>query len=77
MFIDRLRVKDNLEEILGHSSKPFPHTSYYVEPEKFPGGIYSMALAPGCGSHVYRPGAAEAYDEHGGICAGSGGSRIP
>lgn len=38
MFIDRLRVKDNLEEILGHSSKPFPHTSYYVEPEKFPGG---------------------------------------
>ena len=41
MFIDRLRVKDNLEEILGHSSKPFPHTSYYVEPEKFPGGYIS------------------------------------
>lgn len=38
MIVDRLDIRDNLEEILSHSAKPFPHTSYYVEPLKYPGG---------------------------------------
>lgn len=38
MIADRLNIKDNLEEILSHSAKPFPHTSYYVEPRNYPGG---------------------------------------
>lgn len=38
MIVDSLNIKDNLEEILSHSAKPFPHTSYYVEPLKYPGG---------------------------------------
>lgn len=39
MIIEKLETRENREEILAHMDKPFPHTSYYVEPEKFPGGI--------------------------------------
>jgi len=37
MNIDKLILKDTNEEILPHADKLFPHSSYYVEPEKFPG----------------------------------------
>ena len=39
MIIDKLEIKENGEEVLAHADNPFPHTSYYVEPEKFPGGF--------------------------------------
>lgn len=39
MIIDRLELLDTGEEVLAHANNPFPHTSYYVEPERFPGGI--------------------------------------
>lgn len=38
MLIDRLEIRETGEQILAHSDNIFPHTSYYVEPEKFPGG---------------------------------------
>ena len=38
MLIDRLEIKETGEEILAHADNLFPHSSYYVEPEKFPGG---------------------------------------
>ena len=37
MHVDRLTLKDTMEEILTHTDKLFPHSSVYVEPEKFPG----------------------------------------
>lgn len=39
MIVDKLEMKENGEEILAHTDDPFPHTSYYVEPESFPGGF--------------------------------------
>lgn len=39
VIIDKLEIKENGEEVLAHADNPFPHTSYYVEPEKFPGGF--------------------------------------
>lgn len=39
MIIEKLETRENREQILAHMDEPFPHTSYYVEPEKFPGGI--------------------------------------
>lgn len=39
MIIDKLNLKESGEEVLEHTDNPFPHTSYYVEPEKFPGGF--------------------------------------
>ena len=38
MLIERLELKDTGEEIVAHANNPFPHTAYYVEPERFPGG---------------------------------------
>lgn len=38
MIVERLEIKENGEEIFAHTDKPFPHTSFYTEPEKFPGG---------------------------------------
>lgn len=37
MYIDKLILKDTNEEVLPHADKPFPHSSYYVEPNKYPG----------------------------------------
>lgn len=37
MYIDKLILKDTNEEVLPHADKLFPHSSYYVEPDKFPG----------------------------------------
>jgi len=37
MYIDNIILKDTNEEILPHVDKLFPHSSYYVEPDKFPG----------------------------------------
>lgn len=39
MIVNQLEIKETGEEVLAHSNNPFPHTSYYVEPEKFPGGF--------------------------------------
>ena len=39
MIIDKLELRETGEEVLAHTDNPFPHTSYYVEPEKFPGGF--------------------------------------
>lgn len=39
MIIDQLKLKENGEEILKHADSMFPHTAYYVEPEKYPGGV--------------------------------------
>lgn len=39
MIIDKLNIKDNLEEIMSHSLEPFPHSSNYAEMKKFPGGF--------------------------------------
>ena len=39
MVIDKLEVKETGEEILAHEDHPFPHTSFYVEPEMYPGGF--------------------------------------
>lgn len=39
MLIDKLEVKETGEEILAHKDHPFPHTSFYVEPEMYPGGF--------------------------------------
>ncbi len=38
MYIDKLVLKDTNEEILPHAEKLFPHSSYYVEPDRFPSG---------------------------------------
>ena len=39
MIVDRLKTRETGEEILAHADDPFPHSSFYVEPEKFPGGV--------------------------------------
>lgn len=36
MYIDKLILKETNEEVLSHADKLFPHSSYYVEPEKYP-----------------------------------------
>lgn len=38
MIVDKLEIKEDGEQILAHANDPFPHTSFYTEPEKFPGG---------------------------------------
>ena len=38
MLIEKPEIKETGEQILAHADKLFPHSSYYVEPEKFPGG---------------------------------------
>jgi len=35
MYVDKLILKDTNEEVLSYANKLFPHTSNYVEPEKF------------------------------------------
>ena len=38
MIIEKIEVKDTLEEIVSHEKKLFPYSCYYVEPKKYFGG---------------------------------------
>lgn len=45
MILSHIQLNENLEEKILHMTPDFPYICCYVEMDKYPGGIYSMALA--------------------------------